>query len=39
VKLIRIPVRCVIKITKSFKTAYDVLLDVFDFITDLNEMI
>jgi len=27
------------QITESFKTAYDFLLDFFDFITDLNEMI
>jgi len=39
VKLIRIPIKCVIQTTESFKTAYDLLLDFFDFITDLNEMI
>jgi len=29
----------VIHITESFKTAYDFLLDFFDFITYLNKMI
>jgi len=37
--LFRIPIKCVINITESFKTAYDFLLDIFDFITDSNEMI
>jgi len=39
VKPIRIPIRCVVQITESFKTAYayDFLLDFFDFITDLNQ--
>jgi len=39
VKPIRIPIKCVIQITDSFKTADDFVLDFFDFITDLNEMI
>jgi len=39
VKLIRIPIKCVIQIAQSFKTVYDFLLDFFDYITDLNEMI
>jgi len=34
VKLIRIPIKCVIKITESFKIA----CDFFDFITGLNEL-
>jgi len=38
VKLIKILVKCVIKITK-LKTAYDFLLVFVYFITDLNEMI
>jgi len=39
VKLIKILIKYVIKITQSFKTAYDFLLVFVDFITDLNEMI
>jgi len=39
VKLIKILIKCVIKITQSVKTAYDFLLVFVDFITDLNEMI
>jgi len=39
VKPIKIPIKCVIQITQSFKTAYDFLLVFVDFITDLNEMI
>jgi len=39
VKLIKTLIKCVIKITQSFKTAYDFLLVFVDFITDLNEMI
>jgi len=31
------PIRCVIQITESFKTAHNFLLDFFDFITDLNQ--
>jgi len=31
--------KCVIKITQSFKIAYDFLLVLVGFITDLNEMI
>jgi len=37
VKPIRIPIKCVIQITESFKTAHEFLLDFFDFITDLNQ--
>jgi len=36
VKLIRIPIECVIQITESFKIAYDILLE---FVTDLHEMV
>jgi len=39
VKPIKIPIKCVIPITQSFKTAYYFLLVFVDFITDLNEMI
>jgi len=39
VKPINIPIKCVIQITESFKTAYDFCLIFFDFMTDLNEMI
>jgi len=35
----KIPIKCVIQITESFKTAYDFLLDFFYFITDLNKMV
>jgi len=33
------PIKCVIQITESFKTAYDCLLVYFDFITNVNTMI
>jgi len=39
VKLIKILIKCVIKITQNFKTTYDFLFVFVDFITDLNEMI
>jgi len=39
VKPIKILIKCVIKITQSFKTGYNFLLVFVDFITDLNEMI
>jgi len=39
VKPIKIVIKCVIKITQSFKTVFNFLLVVVDFITDLNEMI
>ena len=32
----RIPIKCVIQITDTFKTAYDFLLDFFEFIADLT---
>jgi len=34
---IRTTIECVIQITESFKTVYDFLLNLFDFITDSNE--
>jgi len=37
VKLIKIPIKCVIQITQSFKTAHDFLLVFVGFITDLNQ--
>jgi len=39
VKLIKILIKCVIKITHNFKTAYDFLLVFVDFVTELNEII
>jgi len=39
VKPIKILIECIIKITHSFKTAYDFLVVFVDFIIDLNEMI
>jgi len=39
VKPIKILIKYVIKITRSFKTVYNFLLVFIDFITGLNEMI
>jgi len=39
VKLIKILIKCVIKIHTKLKSACDFLLVFVDFITDLNEMI
>jgi len=39
VKLIKIPIKCVIQITQSLQTANDFLLVFVEFVTDVNEMI